>query len=362
MISVSGLRMPMSSYRSSADMPQALVLKTAGQQSECVIEDIVPRYLEQLKDSPIKFGILHYGTAADFQKKSVASSAISFAKQKTATEKFDLHGTKWNVVITRQVHTFPVGVGNHTLPICFVDWKRAQADFSESTFPSEKAVHFIHDQNIVLWYRHCMDELSPSLSKPDAKFWFVENDAIFKGNVGNFIEAHNDIKDDLVSTGLRIVGNEWWKVKRGFWKSALPHIKMIGKKSGAVWNVEELVDRGTACKDHNTDYGNEDSGYLFFQDHVMRVSTNLMQILDKSLSNGIIGPSESWIPTMCGSHEACTIYDFEPSHMNGALGAPKWLSQYYCFHSKPHTREYCAVPANKWVHAMKCSVGRLPEC
>jgi len=372
MISVSGLRMPMSSYKSNADMPQAFVLKTAGQQSECVIEDIVPRYLEQLQNSPVKFGILHYGTAADFEKKSVA---VAFAKQQTATEKFELHGTQWNVVITRQVHTFAVGNGNSSslmqgekqqtvdTPICFVNWKRAQTDFGNSTFPSEKAVHFIHDQNIVLWYRHCMNELSPALSKPNAKFWFVENDAIYKGNIGTFIDAHNDLNDDLVSTGLRIVGNEWWKVKKGFWKSALPHIKMIGKKSGAVRNVEELLDRGTACKDHNNDYGDSDSGYLFFQDHVMRVSANLMQILDKSLSNGVIGPSESWIPTVCGSHEACTIYDFEPSHMNGALKqSTYWLSEHYCFHSKPTNRAYCKVAANKWVHAMKCNVGRLPQC
>jgi len=371
MISVTGIRMPMSSYKSNADMPQALVLKTAGQQSECVIEDIVPRYLEQLQNSPVQFGILHYGTAADFERKSVAS----FAKQQTATEKFELHGTQWNVVITRQVHTFAVGNGNSSslmqgekqqtvdTPICFVNWKRAQTDFGNSTFPSEKAVHFIHDQNIVLWYRHCMNELSPSLSKPNAKCWFVENDAIDKGNIGTFIDAHNDLNDDLVSTGLRIVGNEWWKVKKGFWKSALPHIKMIGKKSGAVRNVEELLDRGTACKDHNNDYGDSDSGYLFFQDHVMRVSANLMQILDKSLSNGVIGPSESWIPTVCGSHEACTIYDFEPSHMNGELKQSRyWLSEHYCFHSKPTNSAYCKVAANKWVHAMKCNVGRLPKC
>jgi len=75
--------MPMFSNNANADMPQAFVLKTAGNQSECVVEDIVPRYLEQLQNSPVKFGILHYGTAADFDKKSVAS----FAKQQTATEK-----------------------------------------------------------------------------------------------------------------------------------------------------------------------------------------------------------------------------------------------------------------------------------
>jgi len=367
MISVSGIRMPMFSNNANADMPQAFVLKTAGNQSECVVEDIVPRYLEQLQNSPVKFGILHYGTAADFDKKSVAS----FAKQQTATEKIELHGTQWNVVITRQVHTFAVGNGNSSslmqgekqqtvnTPICFVNWKRAHDDFGISPWVS-KAVHFIHDQNIVLWYRHCMNELSPALSKPNAKFWFVENDAIYKGNVGHFIDAHNDINDDLVSTGLRIVGNAWWKVKKGFWKSALPHIKMIGKKSGAVRNVEVLSDRGSACKDQ-MDERDLDSGYLFFQDHVMRVSTNLMQILDKSLSNGIIGPSESWIPTVCGSHKACTIYDFEPSHTNGALGKAKWLSENYCFHSKPDDRTYCKVSANKWVHGMKCP-GRLPQC
>jgi len=257
------------------------------------------------------------------------------------------------------------GIVEFNVPMCYVSWTLAAEDFplNEVENVNPGSVHNFHDQNMVLWHKYCMQYVSPPVNQHDAKFWFVENDAIFSGDVTRFIEAHRSVKDDLVTTGLRIAGPHWWAVRIGLWKTAKPYVKKFGKTSKAVRNVDILPSLNDGqCRDGSFD----EHGFMFFQDHVMRLSAQLLNTLHEYLERGIIGPSESWVATLCASVTSCSIYDFEPQHLNSSIGRNTWVADAYCWDGRPGVSKYCnSINKNKWFHAYKCKEGHhdhLPKC
>lgn len=370
---VSGLRL----LRDIAD-DQVLVLRTAGKVSSCINDELVPQYFYQLSKANVRFSILHYGTQDDWKTDSWNQNLYK-SVQKSSSHEFFLPGmlAPWKVQISREIRSFSIpnpnvtgmsmerreGIVEFNVPICYVNWTLTAEAFPLNNV-SSASVHYIHDQNVVLWHRYCMQDISPPVNEDDVKFWFVEDDAIFSGNVAHFIQAHSALKDDLVTTGLRIAGPHWWKVKAGFWKTGEPYVKKFGKTSKAVRNIEALPSlRDGNCRDGSFD----EHGFLFFQDHVMRLSTQLLNTLYEYLERGIIGPSESWLATLCASVTSCSIYDFEPQHLNSIIGhntMNTWVSDSYCWNAAPTEETYCNNK-DKWFHSYKCKKGHhdhLPKC
>lgn len=380
--SASGLRL----LRDIVD-DQVFVLRTAGKVSSCISNELVPQYSYQLSKANIRFSILHYGTQDDWETSWNMNAYTKIrGAQESASHVYRPRGrlAPWKAQISHQICTFSIlnpnvtgmkmeateqgiaskrqGTVEFNVPICYVNWTLTAEAFPLNNVNSGD-VHYIHDQNVVLWHRYCMQDISPPVNEHNAKFWFVEDDAIFSGNVAHFIEAHSAFKDDLVTTGLRIAGPHWWKVKRGFWKTGEPYVKKFGKTSKAVRNVETLPSLNSGkCRDGSFD----EHGVLFFQDHVMRLSSQLLNTLYEYLERGIIGPSESWLATLCASVTSCSIYDFEPQHLNSSIGHSTWVADSYCWNAAPTDSTYCnKTHKDKWFHSYKCRKGHhdhLPKC
>jgi len=368
---------------------QVLVLRTAGKVGRCISDVLVPRYADELSKANVRFSVLHYGTKGDWRFRKTTSSNVNAhtrGAQELSSHVFRPPGglESWEAQISHEIRSFSIlhpnvtgmnmeateqgiarereNIVEFSVSICYVDWKRATKAYPLKHV-SSYFVHYIHDQNVALWHRYCMQDISPPVNEQFAKIWFVESDAIFGGKVAPFIEAHSALKDDLVATGLRIAGTHWWKVKKGLWKTGEPYVKKFWNTSKAVRNLETLPSLNVS-KCRNPDVQDE-HGFLFFQDHVMRLSIQLLNILSKHLQKGIIGPSESWLPTLCASDTSCSIYDFEPQHLNSSIGPNTWVADSYCWTPTHTNSTLCDKINQKWFHPYKCDEdhqGHLPKC
>lgn len=246
-----------------------------------------------------------------------------------------------------------------SVPVCSVTWQQCVEESPSKRCGAQKNpdAHRFHDQNMVLWWRHC---------RPDSLVnyvWFVEYDAFFNGDVSNFIHAFGNNKADLIASGFRIAGSNWFKYQ---WFSTAPGLKTnFTQTSKVVANVDVLATSQTAkCNGHMKDDG--DVGVIFVQDHVLRMSDRFLRILSQQMANDVLGPSEGFISTLCASNlgfpdrAPCTMYDMQPSHTNSS--APDsdgiWLSDIYCYDWRSHIRaskkEHCHNYLNQWVHKFDC--------
>jgi len=227
-----------------------------------------------------------------------------------------------------------------------------------------------HDQNLALWWKHCAHDLGSNVKH----VWFVESDAYFNGNLVNFLKDFADNDADLIASGFRVAGKHWWKLKTGMFDKGLKHgLQMFEKNSKVVSNVNPLPGMIDGPKNCWFSGHNDRQGLLFFQDHVMRLSKDLLQAVSKNMyGHGILGASEAFISTLCASgldfreDRACTIHDFAPTMER--KGGDTWVTPVYCFgeksHYDPKLRLHCTEKSwhNRWIHAVKAKSPGAMEC
>jgi len=195
-------------------------------------------------------------------------------------------------------------IGN--VHLCDVTWTAVEKEFTRINFSEYSQLGGldttivkkggVHNPFEILWWRYCRPE-----SLEHVKFmWMAEDDAFFIGHVDRFIKAFASYKTDLIAGGFRIAGKNWWNIKTA--SSTFPKrmMKFKRRQSGLVDNVPKLPTlKETACNDGTADH----VGTIFRQDVVERVSSRLFKMLEEHITNGIVGPGEALLSSICGSKE-----------------------------------------------------------
>lgn len=334
-----------------------VVLRTNGRPSKFVLEDLMQRYQDQLHKYGIEFSVLHdkgngpvtVGNAHDLLQLS--------EKNKDGLAQFFHLEKSQN------------GKERTKVQLCSVSWDQSQKEFmhlDDSLFTARTC----HDQNIAMWWKHCSHDF-----RTDLKYvWFLESDAFFNGNIVNFFRdfEHNDA--DLVASGFRVAGKHWWKYKTGLFDRGMNQgLKIINHSSDVVSNVKPLPGMTEGPKNCWFSGHNDRQGLLFFQDHVMRLSKDLLEALSTNMyKHGVLGASEAFISTMCASgldfrdDRSCKIHDFAP--MLERKNGETWVTPIYCFgensHYDPRTKYHCTQKSwqNRWIHAVKVKAPGAMQC
>jgi len=337
----------------------AVVIRTFGDINEQ--QALIHLYAAQLQGSAFQLSVLHDAgnPAVDSQEQVMVDSSGGFKASKRKTR-----------VVKRRGFVFTVSHYLSTskeiaaeVPVCMVSWAKAEGDYDSSTMDdiSELGVHSAHDQFLSLWYRHC-NPLHASFA------WFLEDDVRFSGQVTKFFRSYGNEDADLVSSGFRLAGPDWWKyrtIKESSSEWTLSHMTNFSQSAKVVKNLETLpyLQDAYGCFNVPQTQRTMQQGYgvVFFQDHVLRASSRLLEALDKCFADGIAGPSESFIARICGSqlhfsdHSPCTILDFAPVARRNS--SDQWVSsQFWCWNTKFESsgKENTCSPVNKnkWFH--KC--------
>ena len=230
--------------------------------------------------------------------------------------------------------------------------------------------HSYHGPYQLLWWRHC----APARPK---RVWFVENDAVFLGDVSRFFAALRAEADDadLVSAGFRIAGEHWWE-----WPLAVAPLEggdpFFVRRNGTspVRGVPVLGGLSTGgCTDRQR-IPDDEAGLLFRQDHVDRLSADLLDALERAfVDDGFLLPSEAWASTVCARLDFCDIYDFAPlrAPKDGARGYKRpWVTANYCwwappgffFSRRPHCGGGAGAWQDRWIHPVKTTCASALSC
>lgn len=253
-----------------------------------------------------------------------------------------------------------------SIPLCDVSWQAAINEWGEDTFNGFSPVggghndpipgRGVHNQYEALWWRHCRP------TGAEQHVWFVEDDAVFNGDVGHFLEAFSGDGADLVSSSFRIAGRHWWNFEGFNHSLSAGSLQLFDAgASGLVENVSPLPPLSTfPCGDSSEDT----QGLIFRQDVVERWSSKLFALLDKALQSGVLGPSEAFLSTLCASDRAsgsrCTMLDWAPVLQRDS--GVTWASPLWCWGGFLRGRQCDAGWQDKWIHPVKVSSADALAC
>lgn len=335
----------------------ALVLQMHGPMDDWH-QYILDRYTEQLKGSEIKLGVLRDVSASPEDNKKDHNEFInsSVLSEQLSSSSF----------------TFPSGIASvhrsllHThdggtvvkVPLCEVSWDAAKNEFGREGFRDGVEPHQFHMPFQVLWWQFCAHDLSSP-----KRVWLVESDAFFTGHITNFINAFQNEDADLIARGFRVAGKHWWQ-----WKHVLPGLPKEFKEVTTHDKVVKNLDLLPTLKDGLCNDGShDDSGVIFRQDHVERISADLFKALNESIHAGVMLPSETWAPTVCAKLDSCSMFDFAPLLQLLREGKSSLISPVYCWKGDWSQREcdgcaFSAAWADKWVHPVKSTKQAAMDC
>mmetsp|Transcript_92115 Transcript_92115/g.214096 ORF Transcript_92115/g.214096 Transcript_92115/m.214096 type:complete len:408 (-) Transcript_92115:50-1273(-) len=274
------------------------------------------------------------------------------------------------------VHHQKYRVRDSFVYICDVSWNAAKNEFGHKALQnvSPKSCCNVgdgaHNAFEALWWKRC----APFLTHPQPeRTWYVESDAIFNGDVSRFVLHFSDNGADLISSGLRLAGKHWWQYPFYEHSAKFSNLKSFGRYDDLVHNVPRLPELNEGlCREKSTfvDFETPAQGFLLFhQDHVIRMSSRLQDMMLSAISKGVLGPAEVLAPMLCANRyglkdtEHCSIFDFAPLR-NRSLNAT-YVSTLYCWPESQGTEELSSLLSDgsilpcdaswqdRWIHPVK---------
>ena len=137
--------------------------------------------------------------------------------------------------------------------------------------------------------------------------------------------------------------------------------------------LRELEVAEEVCTDRQR-IPDDEAGLLFRQDHVDRLSADLLDALERAfVDDGFLLPSEAWASTVCARLDFCDIYDFAPlrAPKDGARGYKRpWVTANYCwwappgffFSRRPHCGGGAGAWQDRWIHPVKTTCASALSC
>lgn len=139
---------------------------------------------------------------------------------------------------------------------------------------------YFHDPSVVLWASHCHPSFFAgpprikgvrSLETNEQYVWVIEADALYVGNVNEFIDHHINVTADYIGADIQPVNPRWSHINEATWSVPVSHI-------------------------------------MHKKDHVERFSITLLQFLFALLKLNLVAWSEVFAPTICSLQDHwCTM-------------------------------------------------------